>query len=243
MAIHLALSLWLALTASAATKNILVTGYWPPTNHMLVELSPHAGPFWKGRNWRGLGYDVYAYYPTNTEGTHGIGQGDFRVDFAAVYNDFHRLTNELKPVAILHFGAGDGPWEIEAVYPAYFSDWFSSGRIPSEIGVEIQYPIPLSLRAQVERASTLPMREIESAVNALGAQGLPAWIDARGGAGDYVCGFTGYMASWYQAEHASPTDPAHVKAAGFIHVNGELPQAQAAMEASLEALARWLGRP
>lgn len=225
----------------AATRNILVTGYWPPTNEMLRELSPKS-PHWKGRNWRGTGYDVYAYFPERTGETGGVGEGDFRVDFAAVYNDFTRVTAELKPVAILSFGAGEGPWEIEAVYHPHFADWFRTGEIPSAVGERVRFPVPASLGERVPRRSTLPMEEIRSAVAALGDKGLRPWIDRDGGAGTYVCAFTGYLESWYQAEHSDPADPAHVKAAGFIHVNGSRARAEASMLATLGALVGSLNR-
>ncbi len=196
---------------------------------MLAELKEN------GKNWRGLGYDVHAVFPTNTE-KDGVGEGEFRVDFAAVYNDFTRITAELQPVGILSFGAGAGPWELERVFPAYFSDWFESGEIPSTVGVKLAYPIPASLAEKVERKSSLPLERIKAAVEAIGASGLTPVIDETGGAGDFVCGFTGCLETWYQSQHADPADPAHVKAAGFIHVNGSEAQAKASMEASVEAL-------
>jgi len=225
----LLLALLAAFTAQAATKNILVTGYWPPTNKMLVELKAN------GKNWRRLGYDVYAFYPENTE-KDGVGEGDFRVDFASVYNDFMRVTGELKPVAILSFGAGQGPWELERVFYPYFTDWFLKGEIPSTVGVKTLYPIPATLAQKVPRRSSLPLEKISAAVEKIGDAGLMPWIDESGGAGDYVCAFTGFLETWYESEHRDPSDEAHVKAAGFIHVNGDEEKAKASMEASLEAL-------
>ncbi len=56
---------------------ILLTGYWPPTNDMLVDFSPTRkstnrapaapappGKAWEGENWRDLGFDIFSYYPT-----------------------------------------------------------------------------------------------------------------------------------------------------------------------------------
>ncbi|MCO5142397.1 MAG: hypothetical protein M9962_04825 [Oligoflexia bacterium] len=224
----------ISFDAYSATKNILVTGYWPPTNKMLEELSPK-NKNWAGKNWKNLGYDVYAYFPTNTENTKGVGEGDFRVDFASVFNDFMRITKELKPVAILSFGLGAGPWEIESVFPAYYHQWFLDGKIPSTVGVQ-NISVPESLKVNKERKSTLPLEDIQRAVEQLGDKGLRPWIDTSGGAGDYVCGFTGYIESWYQEMHSDINDPAHCKAAGFIHVSGTQEKAKASMEASLEAL-------
>jgi hypothetical protein len=223
---------------STENRNVLVTGYWSPTGVMLEELNPK-NPQWQGKNWRGLGYDVHAYFPTDTESTGGVGKGDFRVDFASVFNDFMRLTAELKPVAILSFGQGEGPWEMEALYPPHqYVGWFRAGSIPSTVGEIVRFPIPDSLKEEKIRRSTLPMGAIEGAVKQLGEAGLFPWIDRTEGAGDYVCGFTGYLASWYQELKSDPALPDHVRAAGFIHVNGSLPQAKASMEVSLEALIR-----
>lgn len=65
----LVIALW-ALAApiafAAHTNNILLTGYWPPTNEMLRDWStnPAQNPNgWAGGNWEGLGYDVYSYFP------------------------------------------------------------------------------------------------------------------------------------------------------------------------------------
>lgn len=225
----IAFASFLSLSAQASTKNILVTGYWPPTNKMLTELKEN------GKNWRGLGYDVYAVFPTNTE-KDGVGEGEFRVDFASVYNDFMRITGELKPVAILSFGAGQGPWELERVFYPHFTDWFLRGEIPSTVGVKTLYPVPSSLKQNVERRSSLPLERIQGAVEKIGDAGLRPWIDEQGGAGDYVCAFTGFLETWYESEHRDPSDEAHVKAAGFIHVDGDEARAKASMEASLEAL-------
>ncbi|HEY8279513.1 MAG TPA: hypothetical protein VIH99_07820 [Bdellovibrionota bacterium] len=224
-----------SLFASAATKNVLVTGYWPPTNEMLRELSPKEGANWKGKNWRGMGYDVYAYFPENT-GQDGIGVGDFRVDFASVYNDFMKYTGELKPVAILSFGRGTGPWELERSFPAHFTEMFRSGKIPSLVGTQVLYPIPPSLGLAHDRWSSLPLEKMRVAVGSLGDRGLSPRIDYTGGAGDFLCGFLGYLETWYHDQHDDLADPAYNQAAGFIHVNGDLPKAKASMEASLEAL-------
>src|SRR5262245_41383211 len=49
-----------------ALFNIMITGYWPPTNEMIREFSnnPTQNPGgWIGGNWEGRGYNVYAYFP------------------------------------------------------------------------------------------------------------------------------------------------------------------------------------
>ena len=48
-------------------RNILICGYWPPTNEMVrpfstnEELNPDG---WIGDNWEERGYDVHSYFPT-----------------------------------------------------------------------------------------------------------------------------------------------------------------------------------
>jgi len=47
-------------------NNVVLMGYWPPTNEMLRPWStnPEQNPDgWTGENWRGTGYDVYAFFP------------------------------------------------------------------------------------------------------------------------------------------------------------------------------------
>ncbi len=56
-----------SLPVQAATHNILVTGFWPPTNAMVQEFSnnPTLNPDgWKGKNWENSGYDIYSYFRT-----------------------------------------------------------------------------------------------------------------------------------------------------------------------------------
>lgn len=46
--------------------NLLLTGYWPPTNEMLRRFSPNPAQNprgWVGRDWEGHGFDVYAHFP------------------------------------------------------------------------------------------------------------------------------------------------------------------------------------
>lgn len=233
----------LSSLSEAATKNILVTGYWSPTNEMLRRLSPNPvqkPEGWQGKNWRGLGYDVYAYFPEFPEGSGIVGRGDFRVDYASTYNDFMKFTAKLSPIAIVSFGEGAGPWEIEGVYPAEYQDLFRNG-IPSEVGERVRFSVPASLKKDVVYYSTLPMAEIAAAVNAL-PFGPRAWIDDRDGLGGYLCGFLGYLGAWYRAQHSDPADPAFAAMSGFIHVKSDLNGARAAAEATLEVVVKNLPR-
>ena len=237
------LALLLTAPAFAASKVILLTGFWAPTNEMLREFSnnPKQNPSgWIGKNWRGSGYDVYAYFPEYPDQKNTVGTGDFRVDFAATYNDFMKYTRLHKPIAIVNFGRGDGPWEIEALYPPHFQKMFASGKIPSVANIKINQSIPASLKQKVTRQSSLPLEAIAQAVSA--TPGAPrARIDYTEGPGDYLCGFIGYLSSWYHDQHKNRRDPAYNAMAGFIHVDDSKPEnARLAVDATLEAIIQQL---
>lgn len=217
--------------AFAASKNILLTGYWPPTNEMLRRLSP-THPQWIGKNWRGTGYDVYAYFPEFPNG--GIvGQGDFRVDFASAFNDFMKYTDALQPIAIVNFGQGMGPWELEKNVPPVFQKMFESGNIPSTVGEKVKYPIPPALAQPITYYSSLPLEAIKARVNEVTR--VRAWIDDQG-LGEFICAFTAYLSGWYHEQHKDPDDPAYNAMSGFIHVQASVEDAEAAVNATLESV-------
>lgn len=228
--------IWLVPYASRANSNILLTGFWAPTNEMLREFSPDPalnGGVWIGKNWKNSGFDVYAYFPQFSGDE--VGYGDFRVDFASSFNDFMRITNELKPVAVLSFGKGAGPWEIETKFPAYYLAQFRNG-IKSTVGENARYPVPESLKGNRTFFSTLPVEKIRQAVNRLESPHLRAWVDHEGDAGNFLCGFMGYLNGWYQAENNSAT----VRMAGFIHVDGDLEKSKNNLNATLEVIVNQL---
>ncbi len=229
-------------SASAATRNILVTGFWPPTNAMVQEFSqdPTLNPAgWQGKNWQNSGYDLYSYFPTFPNGGE-VGTGDFPVDFASVYNDFMKYTQLLNPIAIVSFGQDAGSsWIVEQNFPNYFLSMFQ-GTIPSQIGVVPAYPVPDSLKTNQTFHSTLPLQKIADAVNALG---ISATVDTGGDAGDFLCGFTGYLGSWYHSQHSDPKDPAYNEMAGFIHTDLSVENGVKAAEASLKQVVLSLKQP
>jgi hypothetical protein len=99
-------------------KNVVLTDYWPPGNQMLNEFSTDKKlnpKGWKGKNWRGLGYDIYTFFPTFPGETQANpkGQGDFEVDYQDTLMDFGRIMQKYKPAIIICYGMGQGPWEIE----------------------------------------------------------------------------------------------------------------------------------
>jgi pyrrolidone-carboxylate peptidase len=234
----LLLAFFLLNSEAQANRNILITGYWPPTNEMLEEFSPD--PFknkglWIGKNWKNSGYDLYAYFP-NFEEKDRVGNGDFPVDFTATYNDFHRLTQELKPALILSFGNGAGPWEIESTFPNHYLSMFVTGNIPSSNGEKIQYEIPEKLKQNFTYRASLPSYEILKRVNASPHPHLTARIDSEDDAGDFLCGFISYLGAWYHSEHKDADLPFRTYGSGFIHVNGDLEKAKESLNKTLEAI-------
>ena len=218
---------------------VLVTGYWPPTNEMLVPLSRDEilnPDGWVGENWQGLGYDVYAYFPTFPEGTdiNPCGRGYFQVDYQDTLQDFQRVSRKLKPVAILCYGLGAGPWEIEynAVHLQRWRDDYRVPRQPSGLGgvVGAHYPkgqVPLTLPAEAIR------REVSEAL-----PDLNVWIDWDGNPGDFLCNYMALLAADYQIQHSG------CRMAGFIHVGPgvDLETARRAHEMTLRTVLGELSR-
>ncbi len=196
---------------------VLVTGYWPPTNEMLRPfsknraLNPHR---WQGKNWQGTGYDVVAFFPVFEKGTdvNPKGSGDFEVDYQDTLGDFRWLTLTLRPEAIICYGQGDGPWEIEQNIP-FRQHWRYDYKEPK---------LPDCFCGYIERhdfgdvlASTLPVEKIEENVSN-NVPGMRAWVDWEGDPGDFLCGYLAFLAADYQQTHEN------CKAAGFIHVGGDV---------------------
>jgi hypothetical protein len=220
----------------------MLTGFWPPSNEMLRKFStaPNQNPGgWQGQNWEGRGYDVYAYFPEfpGGVGSNPKGNGDFEVDYQDVSSDFWRITDNIHPVAILSYGQGAKPWEIE--YNARnLSGWdgdylYPRGPTPS--------PPDNSVPAGYVRNSTLPVQAIADAINSSGA-GVNAWVDWDGDTGAFLCEYMAYHDAWYQSLHSDPCDQYSCLAAGFTHVSGSLSisTATTACEIALRATINYL---
>jgi hypothetical protein len=200
---------------------------------------------WIGRDWEGLGYDIYSYFPTFPGAippNYGRGVGDLQVDYQDASEDFWRITGELNPVAIITFsrGSSGANWEIEARHrklPLEF--WLADYLDPF-------LPTPdLPIAGEPDffiRRSSLPLAEIKAAID---AAPLPfdAFIDTSPlFAGNFVSEFTGYHGAWYRDLHNDPADPAWCIAAGHIHVGINTPSAAArtATEITLRQLTAYL---
>jgi len=163
---------------------------------------------WKGANWEGLGYNIYSFFPTP-----GAYNGTFEVDYQDTWNDFWDITAQLHPIAIISFGAGSGPWEIE--YNARNLDsWIDDNEKPYQ---PTPCPPDDSVPVNYVRHSTLPVQAIENAVNS--QTSVFAWVDWDGDPGKYLCEYMAYLGMWYQSLHNNTDDSYLCRAAGFIHVN------------------------
>jgi len=236
------------------TQNIMITGYWPPTNEMLREFStdPNQNPgSWQGQNWEGRGYDIYAFFPEFPGGTSSNpkGNGDFEIDYqdvgswnppSAPTGDFWRLTSQVHPVALISYGQGAGPWEIEcnARNLSKTTDWTDDYRAPYDPNY---LPPDNSVPSGYVRHSSLPVDAIAAAVNSAGL-GINAWVDWDGDPGHFLCEYMAYHDGWYQSLHSDPNDQYYCVAAGFTHLAAgvSVSNATAGVEAALRATIAYL---
>jgi hypothetical protein len=245
--LSVALVLVMAVTAAGGyTSNIMLTGYWPPSNEMIRPFSanPEQNPSgWIGGNWEGRGYNIYSYFPEFTSPPPGdnIGHGDFEVDYQSTLGDFSAITEEIHPVAIVTFGRGSPglDWEIESRYRNLSGNyWQNDYRWPYK---PTPSPPDSSLPGGAMRYSSLPMESIMNSVNDAGL-GVTSFIDTTGDAGAFLCEYIGYHAAWYHDRHADPADDFWNIAGGHIHVGTDVTVAQAtlATEVTLRALTDYL---
>ena len=192
-------------------RAIMLTGFWNPTGQMIASFSTDTSlnpEGWKGENWEDLGYDIYSFFPTP-----GSYKGDFEVDYQDTWDDFWAKTAEIQPVAIVSFGAGAGPWEIEynARNLAYWVNDDTSPYQPTPCPPDDTVP------AGFFRHATLPVQRIADAVN--DQTDLDAWVDYEGAPGAYLCEYIAYLGMWYQGIHNTTDGVFPCRVAGFIHVN------------------------
>jgi hypothetical protein len=210
---------------AANTKNIMITGYWPPTNEMVrpfsnnVVLNPGG---WIGGNWENRGYHIYSYFPTfvppNCTNC-GQGSGDFEVDYQDTSADFWPLVAALDPVAVVTFSRTNPSfvWEVE-MNSGNWQFWVNDYTAPF---LPTPNPPDNSVPAGHVRQSTLPMQSIVNAVNGAGL-GINASIDLSD-SGNFLSGYMAYHGMWYQSLHAPANDPTRCVAAGHFHVGPDIP--------------------
>lgn len=244
--------------AKPCAKNVVLMGYWPPTNEMLrpwstdLEQNPDG---WEGEDWGELGFDVCAFFPEfppdgdpsndpiGSEGSVGSPESDLRVDYQDTSEDFWAIVDALQPVILITTSrSGDIGWEIEGIEgghgdggsdPAF--DWSSDGfgpqTRPTEGSVEPRTWDAISTyRVGNVLDGRLPMQEIAGAADALALTSVA--IDLDGTSGNYLSGFLGLHGLHYAETHA------HVAAAGHIHVGNGLPteDARALLEVTLRTV-------
>jgi pyrrolidone-carboxylate peptidase len=193
--------------------NIMLTGYWNPTGQMIAPFSNDTflnPDGWKGENWEDRGYNIYSFFPTP-----GIYNGTFEIDYQDTWEDFWSITTQVKPIAIINFGAGGGPWEIE-FNARNFLSWANDYVSPHQ---PTPCPPDNTVPVGYVRHSTLPVQGIEDAVNE--QTSINAWVDWEDDPGSFLCGYMAYLGMWYQSIHKN--DDLHpCKAAGFIHVSKKI---------------------
>ncbi len=245
------------------TNNILITGYWPPTNEAARQFSrnPAQNPGgWAGRNWEGRGYDIHGYhpeFPNGTGGSNARGVGDFEVDYQDTSLDWDRIIAEVRPVAIITLSRGNTSlgWEMEPRYRRFSIDAieYSGTRVTMYVPDYLapSRPTP-GLRMVDEQAvgtivdASLPMQAIVDAVNASPLvldpfipNGHAAGFDFGGA---FLSGYIGYHGAWHALENNTPEAPFRCYAGGHIHVGTSVSPivAEQAAEISLRALIEYL---
>lgn len=245
-------------SAHRVCADVVMLGYWPPTNEMLRPWStnPLQNPAgWQGQNWGGLGHDVYSYFPefppdgdpTNDPGGSlgrvGSVGSDFQVDYQDTSFDFWRIMDQHNPVAVITFswGGGDRRWEIEAVEgghsgggsnPAFdwVSDAYGSATHPTQATIDGRSWNAISTYRNGSRLSTqLPVQDILDATTGFGFANV--FVD-QNTSGNYLSGFMGLHGLYYNSITVDNL------AAGHIHVGSGLSVTQATMltEATLAAV-------
>lgn len=239
-------------------KRVVLMGYWPPTNEMLRPWSTNAEQNpdgWVGENWRGLGWDVMAFFPefppdgdpTNDaigqDGAVGSPDFDLRVDYQATSADFWRIVDTWRPAIIITTSrGGDIGWEVEAIEGGHGTDnagdpsrdWSSDQHgaetFPTQRTIDPRSWDAISTHRQGATVDTgLPVAAIVDATSALGITDVV--VDPNT-SGDFLSGFLGLHGIYYQQSTAG------VLAGGHIHVGFGLPVEDASMlmEATLEAV-------
>lgn len=241
--------------AQGCEKNVVLMGYWPPTNEMLRPWStnPAQNPDgWIGANWGGYGYDVYSFFPEfppdgdpsndqiGDEGAVGSPDYDLRVDYQATSADFWRIVDTYQPVIMVTTSRGGKiGWEVEAIEGGHgannpgdpsqdwASDKYGADQFPTEATIEARSWTAISTyRKGNTLPSQLPLDAIVAATEQLGLTSVQ--ID-QGTSGNFLSGFLALHGLYYN--QIAP----HNVAAGHIHVGIGLPvpDASALIEATL----------
>lgn len=214
------------------TRNIVITGYWPPTNNMVRSFSPKPSSNpggWIGGDWEGRGWNIVSYFPEfpgQTGPSWGRGEGDFEVDYQDTSADWTRLVERYKPAAIITFSraGADLDWELEGGNRMYSSSqWTADFVAPTR--PEADLPIMQALPPGTQLNSSLPISDIiagvERDVPALNAYATT--VDT----GRYLSNYIGLHGNWYHSMNNDPAAEYRNFAAGHIHVGFSMSALQA----------------
>ena len=200
---------------------ILLFGYWPPTNESIRRFSKNSllnPDGWIGENWENRGYNIISYFPSFippdcTEC--GQGYGDFEVDYQDTSEDWWNIADSVEPIAIITFSRGfiDYSWELEWQYLNSIN-WVHDYTAPYQ---PTPTPPDSLIPFNTARYSSLPMDSIVAAIESEDL-GLNAYIDYTSGAGNFLSEFMGYHGVWQKAIMDSANLPLYT--AGHVHVGG-----------------------
>lgn len=218
----------LRVTQRGALPNVMLTGYWPPTNEMLRQWSTNVAQNpggWTGADWESYGFNIYSFFPEFPQGF-GRGSGDFEVDYQDTSADWFAITAIVKPAAIITFSraSNNHDWEMEGGNRTYIaSQWTVDYLAPLQPTPDL--PIMQLEPPLTERFSTHPMQAIVDAVNAQ-VPTLNSFISPIDN-GRFLSNFIGYHGNWYRDMHSDLSDPAWCVDGGHIHVGYAMTVAEA----------------
>ncbi len=171
-----------------------------------------------GQDWEGRGFDVVSFFPDPDDGY----TGDFEVDYQDTLADFWQITDQVKPVAIVSFGVGNGPWKID-INARNLTNWIPDSEPPF---LPDPNPPDDTVPIGYVRYATLPMEEIAGRVNALDLPGIGpdgAWVDWWNYPGRSVCEYRAYHGMWYRDMRSGGCGNEICLMTGFIHVKPDVP--------------------
>ncbi|NNE03530.1 MAG: hypothetical protein HKN52_10225 [Eudoraea sp.] len=224
------------------TKNILLIGYWPPTNIMLKQFSrrriQNEGNY-VGENWEGLGYNIFAFFPDFNDDDvfeydrsipeFPVGTGSFKIDYQDTFRDFVWATEYYKPCAIISFSRM-GDWEEIVLEPGHMvcEEWAPDKTHPTQPSKSIPYWLNHYTglgEAGTYLQGSLPRNKIvEAAVSTPELDGLRIWaagtLDTTG---DFLSNYIGALGARYKKDHGYSEPGYQCRVSGHVHVGGGTP--------------------
>ena len=211
------------------------------------------GGQWQGKNWRNLGYNVYAHFPefppdgdpTNDEiGAPGsVGTGDLQVDYQTTSADFWRFVDHYQPRILITTSRGGAiEWELEAIEGGHgelessdpASGWIEdrSGAefLPTQVSVDPRSWHAISkYRAGKTLSSKLPLQKLLDELSALGVLNVEINHETSG---NYLSGFMGLHGLYYNTIQTENLVAGHIHVGRHVNVQ----DATTMMEKTLEII-------